>query len=179
MLEDYSARNNRWAREADAGLHDDAFWRTMYIANATRAPTAHLQHWFQSDKVQMAAPTKIVEFACSKASSIALEWDLLLDDAHRYEAWAPLLDSLGDDIAPEWIAKAVLATLEIRSDYHRRVLHKMRTFPYLLLWLVWTPPDVPCNERKACVANLLELPASAIKDVTTIKIRALFKSSLQ
>jgi hypothetical protein len=111
----------------------------MVVAHVSRQPTAHLQHWFQERTSTLNSSTrdvpKIVELVCRKADSIARGWDVLLDDSERYSSWGDLLNLLSDaseDDRSQWIAKAVLACLEIRADFHLRTQsdkHK-HSWPY-------------------------------------------------
>jgi hypothetical protein len=246
-IEDYAARANRWASEASVGLHDVNFWRTMVVAHVSRQPTSHLQHWFQERTSTLNSSTrdvpKIVELVCRKADSIAQGWDVLLNDSELYSSWGDLLNLLSDaseDERSQWIAKAVLACLEIRADFHLRtkrdkhkhswpypygassvgyrtriasaaqlvvvevrvrrcrfnlgvrispqcfacrfsprILNKVRTFPYLLFWLVWKPWDVVCLERQVCAKDLIEMPVAHLKDSTVLKLRVLFELPLR
>ena len=79
----------------------------------------------------------------------------------------------------KWMAEAVLFILEARADYHMRVLRPARTYPYLLLWLIWKPCDEECSERKECARDLLTDPGETITDVTTIKFSFLFGKQLE
>ena len=77
--------------------------------------------------------------------------------------------------------KAVLNCIECFADYARRLLLITRTWPQLLLWMVWQEPHVECSERQACASDLLAMGAQDLQErcSTTYKIRVLFERQIK
>jgi hypothetical protein len=76
-------------------------------------------------------------------------------------------------------AWSIQVTLELAADVKRRVIIPARRFPMLLMWLVRSPPDRACDHRRRCASELMTLYPAGIDDVSTLKLRALFRAELQ
>ena len=183
--ESYSATQGRWARDASAGLSNKNFWCTLLVANTSRQPSTHLHHWLQ--KYSSHSPDRgkqMVKFVCQVAAEIGSEWEGLL---RQVSSWKPLMNLLQDEPASPpaiqyaWVAEAVLSCCELYADYARRVLSKVTTFPWLLLWLVWVPHDREDPNRKACARSLLTLDDHQLEAqaCTALKFRVVFRSALE
>jgi hypothetical protein len=183
--ESYSATQGRWARDASAGLSNKSFWCTLLVASMSRQPSTHLHYWLQ--KYSSHSPDRgkqMVKFVCQVAAEIGAEWEGLLREVSN---WAPLVNLLQDEPASPpaihyaWVAEAVLSCCELYADYARRVLSKVTTFPWLLLWLVWVPHDREDPNRKACARSLLTLDEHQLEAqaCTALKFRIVFRSALE
>ena len=84
------------------------------------------------------------------ARDIANGFDELLSE----DTWMDMLSSMptyagearGDTLLR--ISTAVLrVVLRVSCDFHRRVIQRLDDFPFKLLWLAWSPPDVECERR--------------------------------
>eukprot|EP00969_Alexandrium_andersonii_P251855 11131635-Alexandrium_andersonii.AAC.1 len=67
----------------------------------------------------------------------------------------------------------------LATDYFRRILGRVRQYPYLLFWLIWKPPSIDCLERRSCARDLINLSDSDIADRTVQKFRRIFGPELQ
>ena len=72
----------------------------------------------------------------------------------------------------------MLSCISLACDFFRRVALKTRQLPMLLMWLVWSPADCSCQERKAFASDYLEMSASDM-DASSRKIRTLFGDELR
>ncbi len=142
--EDYTAKCNRWAREASADLDNIDFWRLMNVAHMSRAPAMHLQNWLQKADAHVQLP--MLELVGWKAHDITRAWDDLISDAEMNNAWGDFLQTFGDPDDPDsslstWIATAVLFVMEIRCGYQRRILQRTDSMPFQLALFVWEAAD--------------------------------------
>ena len=83
---------------------------------------------------------------------------MLRDEANNRQ-WRPLCELVSglDHAEREHVVEqAVSHTLELASNYKRRFLRKTRRPPLTMLWLVWSPPHVGCQERRRCAQDLLD-----------------------
>jgi hypothetical protein len=68
--------------------------------------------------------------------------------------------------------------LEAGCDYFRRIVLPARTYPAILVWLVFVPWNVESEQRQQCAGDLLSATALAIDDPTSSKLRSLFRQEL-
>ena len=160
------ARLGRWTREAIIALQSKSFWIRLTIGHTSGAPCGHLQAWIHPTTQQAdSQQPKIVEMVCHKVAIFMSEWEALLHPDAVNSEWAELMCLLSELPAAEqaqWIGSAVLHVAEMATDFCRRFLFPCRTFPILLMWLIYTLPDQSCHLRQACAADLLRRSDSEI-----------------
>ena len=123
----------------------------------------------------------MLEFVTSKVHSIYSDFGELLNDSFQLlPQWTELsllLETREDELI--WIPVAVSHTLEVATDHFRRLVSMARSYPWLLAYLVATPPDFVDHEaRGKCAAELLSLSDDVIADDMAIKFRNLFFDEL-
>ena len=96
----------RWLREVIESLHSDFFWGNLYLANASRAPLDHFHSWIQKPLKEGELP-KLATLVFFKATSIAEEFELLVDARPYYDIWSELLETVEGRDEESWIAGAV------------------------------------------------------------------------
>lgn len=165
-------RLGRWTREALVSVSDDNFWSHVLIGHVVKGPVVHLQKWI------MSKPERAVrELVHGQAQHFAEMFDrMLLDD----KVWSGLL-ALHQGVAQSeharWRGEAVARILESACDFHHRIWGKVCNYPYRILWLVYRPAEVVCEERQGFARKLLE--DSAVGDATTMRFRSLFEGELR
>ena len=171
--EDYVAKLGRWTRETLKALRGCKYWLCVNIGRVSRDPVVHLEHFIQSNPDRF-----IVTLVCEKAHHIFCEFeDLLWNEGRWHQLFNP---GCYNDVAteqPQFVELAVACTLELQSDYFLRVLLPCRTFPRLLMWLIYKQPNVPCEERQTCASELLKGRVNG--DRTTEKCVAIFARELE
>lgn len=173
--EGYSQRLSRWTRETFEHITSDLFWGDLFIAHTCRGPLDQLQHWIQSRKPARVA--KVVELVCVRANCVADSLEAFVDERSS-EVWAPLMDFVGHKDESYWFEKVVMLSLELSADFKRRVLLKVRKFPYLLMFLIFSPPADDCALRRKCARDVLDMSIHEVDDDTTMKVRTLFRGEL-
>jgi hypothetical protein len=114
-----------------------------------------------------------------RANATAEKFNLLLDPNAATTDWAQLLEIVEGRDTAHWLGLAVEMVLGISAGYKRRVLMRTRRYPLLLMWLVWSPPSVECDERKKCASDLLDSArAGNIGDETTEKLLFVFRRAI-
>ena len=123
-------------------------------------------------------PSTLWTLCVIKRGTTSEEWDALLDNRQgRYDAMPDLVES---DVA-HWHGKTVLNNIEQACEYARRILFPLSTWPYLLLWLVWSPCKQQCPERLQCAKYILDHGGDHAHNATRSvkKFRRLFQQDLQ
>jgi len=95
----------------------------------------------------------MVDFVCVTAKRIARQWDVILQhDASWYNLEEVFVEfEMSDTDREHWIATGVLRCLELSSEFARRVMVMVTTYPCLMAWLIFSPPHTECTGRKdAC-----------------------------
>ena len=182
--EKYGPRVGRYATEAFEELRKHAVWIMMIIFWTTAQPAEHFDNWLKKGRKENRQT--MFEFVTGKAEVFYDEWmDLVTRPVD--EAWPKLCaivlgdywgDIISDDEASDWCAEAVSHTIERATNYRFRLLEKARTFPGRVLWLIFTPPDTVCEERKECASDILTLPVEVLTDAIA-KLRCVFKDDLE
>eukprot|EP00959_Pyramimonas_sp_CCMP1952_P439246 9195156-Pyramimonas_sp.AAC.1 len=79
------------------------------------------------------------------------------------EPWSDLFGLLDLDADnSEVFDNLVLSCMQMASEYDRRLRREYTTFPHLIVWLIFSPPEEACAYRKQCAEDLLKLPAEQL-----------------
>ena len=189
---EYEYKLGKWSAQVLEAVKSDEMWLCLAIAKTTRTPVVHLEHWLEKHDDR----THVLQLVCGRldsngapihdscpvATSIYNEWtDMCCESA--LGMWHVIFDDLsygeiGTQRQHEWVAVGVACILEMACDFFNRVVAPSRVFPRLLMWLVWKPHGVPCNERQSCVADLLGADEKEL-DNASLKLRMIFALELQ
>ena len=131
------------------------------------------------------SPSQMVAFVIEKCPQIADEFCALLCDKHLLtdvNYWGNLWGFANSECSMEKLhADSVLSVLSIACDFNRRLVSTCEKFPHQLAWLIESPADVSCLDRRRLAAHLLAIRTSADvdDDVTTLKIALMFEGELR
>ena len=120
----------------------------------------------------------MMDFVCCRCRSFELEWEHQLDES----SWRPLLDDIQDTTEETtWVAEAVLSILEAQSEFARRVVRQVTTFPLLILWLAFSPPGQKCEHRRKCSQDLLSMSKLHLmaQGGLALKFRYIFRCDIE
>lgn len=172
--EDYTVRMSRWTAEVVENILEDAFWGDLYISHYCRTPIDHLHNWLQKTTTPKDTdPPPLLTYVCNMVDKIENEICFLFGDKAYDTIWSELFFDVleGRDIE-FWTCRIVMVLLAIAADFRHRNTIPARNFPFLLMWLIYAEPHVPCPERRECGKTMLG--PELIGDVSSLKILKLF-----
>lgn len=73
----------------------------------------------------------------------------------------------------------VMVCLETATDFGRRVMRTVTSFPCNALWLIWSPHNEVCQSRKDMARFWLDAPCEDFSDWASLKLRYIFKNELE
>ena len=161
----------RWRRESIAAVRSNDFWIVLSIANTTKRPIDHFMRWLmstsdvKSDTDDMECVTavsasagKLAPLLFGKLDSFLAEFsDHILDaeGAHWNVFRALVASGRSEQSESDWVACLVGTALEIAAELHRRVEAYFSEFPGRLAWMIFQPPDEPCEARRTTASYFL------------------------
>lgn len=156
--ETYAEVRSRWIREASEGVLSRDFWCQLYISHTTSSPLAHLQHWLQGFHAESEKRHRcLIDFVIWKAKQISFGWThMILTDGYFTDLEEEFSHGHGDADEIYWRTEAVSHVLLLRGAFAFRIDSIVGSYPLLLLWLIWSPFDAVCEDRRQCAADLLQ-----------------------
>lgn len=178
----------RWRKESIAAIRSNDFWIVLSLANITKQPIDHFMRWLmstsdvESDKDDMECVTavsasagKLAPLLFGKLDSFLSEFsDYILDaDGAHWKLFKALVTSgHSEQSENDWVACLVGTALEIAAELHRRVEAYFSEFPGRLAWIIFQPPDEPCEARKSIAAYFLVCPS--LDEGFSAKLRSMY-----
>ena len=153
-------------------LMDNALWVYMGVANKARQPLDHFSH-FASKRWAPNEPKSLARLVWGTAVEIEQELLVLLQECN----WEDEFDSCTLDLRPQLITFTFKLVLMYATEYDRRILKKLGSYPLKLLLLAKTPAHDPCPERAALCQELLEYPEANLH-ITALKVLTIFHGEI-
>ena len=150
------------------------FWMIMKLAFQAKKGFDHLLCFLQTNLEDPNTTSHLSLLTCGKAKEIAEEIESVLD----LEDW-DLEVAAARQIFPEQVWGALVTLICVAaSEFHWRVRVLVEEWPWLLMCYSETPYDVESQERRQLSEALLSRPIQTL-DITTAKVRELFRSELE
>ena len=166
----YQEKIGKWARESTQGLSDPCFWLVLRLSKILKEPLDHFLHILM--QTRHGEPSNLAELVWGRGAQIRGEIEKLLDTTSP--AWADLLAQAEQHglrtVLLGCVRREVLGLL---ADYDRRVMHRINSSPYDLLWFAHAPPNQRCEQRMRVAKQVIGSDDSFLH-ATACKVKSLF-----
>ena len=119
--------------------------------------------------------TRLSELVTWKLNDFNGGFSSLISDQERWSAEELEPNSI---FADQLYAAVVASALCSHDQSDLRFCRLLKNYPYILLWLLASPPAYPCDHRKRVAREIVEVPWRLL-DVSTAKLRIVWGDALR
>lgn len=173
----HSEKMSKWRAGACQALED---WAFLFVLLLAQRLLSVLQHFFAA--VLRLPDAEVGETHASLARLVCGQANTLLRDHMvpllQPSAWDDIVEKVPPEYASRCRGLCLAGARRLIGTYSQRIIGRISSGPYNLLWLGWEDPLVPCIGRQRVASELLERPSWALHD-TARKVKSLFPTELR
>jgi len=149
--ESWIVKESKYIRQSFETLNSDDYILDLQLCHAVLTPLNDMEKFFE--KSAKRERILIIDLVCGQSRAI---YDLWVGALQQRTHELSFLFDIDIERQPYWVGLAVLCTLEVASDYFRRVVIPCSTNPRMLAWLCYLPAHVQCSQRLEYVIDLVQ-----------------------
>lgn len=169
-IQHHQEKLGRWEREGKAAILDERWWELNELSQTAKLPFDMVINFLQTplrklrEKYGQSA-THLSVLVCKKGPMIFAEYGKLMGKPE----W--------DERRPEFIEAFTQIMWFSEGEFRFRFTERLEAWPYLIMYLVESPPEQKCPVRQRYVTQLVFAPNRKL-DVGTAKMRYCFWGQL-
>jgi hypothetical protein len=164
----YETNMGKWARQGLSAVHSRFFWLITATSNRISEELDQILWACQANaNWKVGSPSNLAKLVWEHAARIEQNLEGLLTS----DVWGKMAEFLeAEDNAIQlqtaFTDAVVRLLLRVNADYARRVMRRLRDFPYEILWIGRASPAIKCPERLRVATKLLQTPDKELPSTT-------------